>query len=96
MFLFFAQGNVSFLIIEYAAFLGVFYALRSTLGVSMEPRNDGPEGPICLRRVEATAPSFLGPVAAIPRPRTIERRTFPIAARSRRTCFFAPRVRIIK
>lgn len=41
----------------------------------MEPRDDGPEGPICLRRVEAIAPSFLGPVVAIPRPRTIERRS---------------------
>lgn len=40
---------------------------------SVEPCFYGPEGPICLRRVEAAASSFLGPVAAIPRPRTIER-----------------------
>jgi len=42
------------------------HALRSLLRrtSSLEPRTYGPEGPICLRRVEAAAPSFLGPVAA--------------------------------
>jgi len=40
-------------------------------------------------------PSFLGPVAAIPRPCTIERRV-PIAARTKRTCFFKPRNRRIR
>ncbi|KYQ51054.1 hypothetical protein ALC60_09851 [Trachymyrmex zeteki] len=62
-----------------------------SFGVSIEPRYYGPEGLICLRRVEAVVPSFLGPVAAIPRPCTIERRA-PTAARSKkRTCFFRPR-----
>ncbi|EGI69547.1 hypothetical protein G5I_01838 [Acromyrmex echinatior] len=60
-----------------------------SFGVSIKPRYYGPEGPICLRRVEAVVPSFLGPVAAIPRPCTIERRA-PIVA-TKRTCFFKPR-----
>lgn len=62
--------------------------LLRSLGI--EPRYYGPEGPICLCRVEAVVPSFLGPVAATPCPRTIERRA-PTAARSKRTCFSRPR-----